>query len=116
MGSKYKTESILFKDLGMMTKPTFQRGLRWKQKKQNELIETIREGLPFGTFLLDEKSKNKYSILDGQQRYTTLKNYKEDMTAFMSEKDIDVDLLIKSLMAISETKPIIKNIKVNLKI
>ena len=96
MERKYKADDLTFKELGDVSKPKIQRGFRWTQRKQNELINTIREGLPFGTFLLEEKKKgkSKYSILDGQQRYTTMKNYKEDLTPFISNDDINVDRLI----------------------
>ena len=111
MEQKYDSKTLLFKEIGKMTKPTMQRGFKWSMSKQIELINSIRNGLPFGTFLLEEKRGGGYSILDGQQRYTTIRNYKEDMTPFLSNEDIVVNRLIKKLETQSELKKMIKKCK-----
>ncbi len=108
---KYEPKTLLFKEIGKMTKPIMQRGFKWSMPKQVELINSIRNGLPFGVFLLEEKKGGGYSILDGQQRYTTMKNYKDDMTPFLSNEDIDADDLIKKIEKYSELKRMIKKCK-----
>ena len=110
MEQKYESKTLLFKEIGKMTKPTMQRGFKWSMAKQIELINSIRNGLPFGTFLLEEK-RGGYSILDGQQRYTTIRNYKDDMTPFLSNEDILVEELIKKIEEHAELKRMIKKCK-----
>ena len=55
--------------------PPYQRGYVWSEKQKEQFIDTLKRGLPFGTILLyrDEK-ENKYQIIDGLQRCTTMWN------------------------------------------
>ena len=51
--------------------PDLQRGFVWKPKQIEDLWDSILRGYPIGSFLLS-KEKNKFSLLDGQQRATAI--------------------------------------------
>ncbi len=76
---------------GQLRLPAFQRPLRWKRSDVLDLFDSVRRGFPIGTVLLAEQRlnvgetrfgpfvakqvdgvTNGYSIIDGQQRITTL--------------------------------------------
>lgn len=74
---KYDFKNIPYDDLKKnVTLPQFQRSLVWSKDQKNKFIQAIREGKPFGSILV-YKSMEKYEIIDGLQRFTTLKNYEE---------------------------------------
>ncbi len=60
---------------GEIIKPNMQREFVWNSAKCSRLIESIILGLPIPPFFLLEVEKNKYEIIDGYQRITTLVNY-----------------------------------------
>lgn len=60
---------------GEIMKPNMQREFVWDSLKCSRLIESIILGLPIPPFFLLEVEKNKYEIIDGFQRITTLVNY-----------------------------------------
>lgn len=113
---KYQIQSLNFGGLyKTISKPKIQRGAVWTQRKQNELIETIKKGLPIGTFLLlRTKGKYAYEVLDGQQRYTTLCNYKENVSLFMRKDDLDIKELLKTLMKETSDKGIKESLKTDM--
>lgn len=55
-------------------KPDFQRRVVWDDKKQDKFLESISLGYPVGILSLI-KQDNRYEVLDGQQRVTTLINF-----------------------------------------
>lgn len=56
-------------------KPDMQRQFVWDSLKCSRLIESIVLGLPIPPLFLLETETNKYEIIDGFQRLTTLVNY-----------------------------------------
>ncbi|WP_214799469.1 DUF262 domain-containing protein [Exiguobacterium sp. s50] len=77
---KYKTDRMLFKELeGSVELPSFQRRLVWSQKEKKAFIETLHKGYPFGAILIYKyEDREKNSLIDGLQRYTTMKDFKEN--------------------------------------
>ncbi|MGI6474652.1 MAG: DUF262 domain-containing protein [Thermoactinomyces vulgaris] len=59
--------------------PKFQRNLVWKEKNKIEFIESLKKGYPFGTLLLykQEDKDDIFSLIDGLQRSSTIKDYYE---------------------------------------
>lgn len=55
--------------------PNMQRNFVWDSLKCSRLIESIILGLPIPPLFLLEISDNKYELIDGFQRLTTLANY-----------------------------------------
>lgn len=75
---KYDFDEIPFKDLKeKVDLPTFQRNLVWKPSQKKSFIDTIKSGLPFGSIML-YKNMEKYSIVDGLQRFSTLRDYEDN--------------------------------------
>lgn len=56
-------------------KPKMQRKFVWDSLKCSRLIESIIMGLPIPPLFLLEIDKNKYEIIDGFQRLSTVSNY-----------------------------------------
>lgn len=88
---KYTVDTITFEQLNNQnpTVPKFQRGLVWSEKAKQEFIKTIHEGFPFGSILLykTDKLNDIYSIVDGLQRYTTIKSFSEEPGKYWDEDD-----------------------------
>lgn len=61
-----------FMDNGAIVLPPYQRNFTWDKKRASKLIESLVLGLPVPQLFLYEDSKNKFSILDGQQRLMSI--------------------------------------------
>lgn len=92
--SKYEIEVKKFSELQNKVEiPKFQRGLVWNKTKKKEFIKTLKAGLPIGVLLLSQKG-DKYLIVDGLQRFTTMKEYAKDFFNYIEKSEItDVDLM-----------------------
>ena len=66
---KYKNNQILI--------PRYQRSFVWKTEKQKDFIDSLQNGWPVGVIIIHEKDE-KYYIMDGLQRTTTLAKYTSD--------------------------------------
>jgi hypothetical protein len=87
---KYEIIKKEYKEIkDLVSLPKFQRDFVWGRKKQEEFIETIKRGLPIGTLLLAYRGENQYSIVDGRQRMTTLKNYDQNSFSYIKIDDIE---------------------------
>lgn len=80
---------------GKFTIPRYQRKLVWKPKQKEDLIDTIKKGLPFGTLLLYRDDNNNCQIIDGHQRSDAIIKFVENPTQFFDEGDIDVSVIRK---------------------
>lgn len=63
---------ISFLDAGVFVIPDFQRNYVWDISKASKLIESLLIGLPIPQMFLYEKSRNKFYIIDGQQRLMSI--------------------------------------------
>lgn len=59
-------------DRGTIVLPEFQRNYVWDVKKASKLIESLIMGLPVPQIFLYQKERNKFLIIDGQQRLLSL--------------------------------------------
>ena len=57
--------------------PEYQRGFVWKEPKCSKLIETMLLKLPFQEVWLHEQASGIAEVIDGQQRLTTIKAFKQ---------------------------------------
>jgi uncharacterized protein with ParB-like and HNH nuclease domain len=57
---------------GVVKIPGFQRNYVWDIKRASKLIESILIGIPIPQIFLYEEAKNKFIVIDGQQRYMTI--------------------------------------------
>ena len=70
--------------------PKFQRGISWRIDQQRRLISSIRQGFPIGAILLAQRSwdqPNKFSIIDGLQRTTAIRQYRKNPVPFIGTAD-----------------------------
>ncbi len=98
---KYDVERKLYTELkGKITAPKFQRNFVWKKKARRELIQSIKQGLPIGSFLLQKLSNGNYNVIDGRQRFSTLLDYEAHRYDYIEESDISEAKIIEMLLQI----------------
>ncbi len=96
-----------FIESGVMEIPNFQRNYVWDLKRASKLVESIIIGLPVPQIFLFEKSRNKFLVIDGQQRLMTIYYFikkrfpKRDKRAFIGRvfdkiKGIPDDILFNN--------------------
>ena len=85
---QYEFEHLYYDNLkANIAIPQFQRSLVWSDSQKEEFIQTIKDGKPFGSILVF-KTMEKYQIIDGLQRFTTLRDYENNPAKYL---DIKVD-------------------------
>lgn len=57
---------------GVVKIPGFQRNYVWDIKRASKLIESIIIGIPVPQIFLYEEARNRFTVIDGQQRYMTI--------------------------------------------
>ncbi|MDR0951471.1 MAG: DUF262 domain-containing protein [Oscillospiraceae bacterium] len=57
---------------GGIEMPNFQRNYIWDQKRASKLIESLILGLPIPQVFLYQKQRNKFLVIDGQQRLLSI--------------------------------------------
>jgi len=57
---------------GVVKIPGFQRNYVWDIKRASRLIESIIIGIPIPQIFLYEEARNRFIVIDGQQRYMTI--------------------------------------------
>ena len=78
--------------------PDFQRSMNlWEAKKQSQLIESILINFPLPAFYFDGTDKNKWLVVDGLQRLSTIQN-------FVVEKDDKKRLRLTGLEFLDKLK------------
>lgn len=95
--NKYKSGDIRFSELvNSVVLPPFQRRLVWSKKQKEDFIETLSNGYPFGSILIykykDDPTQTKYTLIDGLQRYSTIKEFQ-----LHPERYMDFDNIVESL-------------------
>lgn len=63
---------VSFVDRGLFTIPGFQRNYVWDIGRASRLIESVLLGLPVPQVFLYETEKNRFMVIDGQQRIMSL--------------------------------------------
>lgn len=66
-----------FVDSGVVSIPGFQRNYVWDMRRASKLIESLIIGLPIPQIFLYEESRNKFSVIDGQQRLMSIYYFKK---------------------------------------
>ncbi|WP_407572251.1 DUF262 domain-containing protein [Deinococcus altitudinis] len=61
-----------FLDSGVIVIPSFQRNFVWDIRRASKLMESIIIGLPIPQIFLYEEAKNKFMVIDGQQRLMSI--------------------------------------------
>ena len=58
--------------------PEFQRDFIWDESKQSKLIESVIMRIPLPVIYLAEDEQGRLVVVDGLQRLTTFKRFKEN--------------------------------------
>jgi len=66
------TTLFSFIESGVVSIPGFQRNFVWGIKRSSKLIESLILGLPVPQLCLYEQAKNKFLVIDGQQRLMSI--------------------------------------------
>ena len=75
---------------GSVVLPKFQRGISWGERQQQRLISSIQRGFPVGAILLAKglgDQPEKYVIIDGLQRTTSIRTFSENPKNFIGTDD-----------------------------
>ncbi len=78
-----------------VTIPSFQRGVVWNDKKRELLIESMKNGYPFGSLLIYEDEDGKKQLIDGLQRSMTMYGFLTNPAFYFNENDIDPNVISK---------------------
>ena len=95
MANTWKPDSLTITEIddniksGKFIVPRFQRGIIWSESQKQDLVDTIKRGLPFGSILLYEDKNGNYQIIDGLQRSSALIQFRNNPTQFFNGDDID---------------------------
>ena len=72
------------KENALELNPPYQRGVVWGVKKQRALIQSLLEGIPIPSIIVNDRmeadwpmSQWKYTVIDGKQRLTAILNFVE---------------------------------------
>ena len=69
----FNTKTLVdFIDSGVVIIPGFQRNYVWDVKRASRLIESIIVGLPIPQVFLYEQARNRFLVIDGQQRLMSI--------------------------------------------
>ena len=90
--------------------PKFQRNIVWNFKKKKEFIETLRAGSPFGSILVHKKD-GEYRLIDGLQRISTIREYKQDPYKYSTYTDISSEYVMALIKYDFEDRNIVFNIE-----
>lgn len=83
--------------------PQFQRSVVWKIKRRQDFIANIRNGEPFGVILV-RHNNNKYELIDGLQRITTIRDYYANPFNYLTANDVDTYLTQNIIVAHLESQ------------
>lgn len=101
MDVKYSVDTFVFDKLRKCIEiPRFQRGVVWNSEKRKAYINTVLQGLPFGSMLLYKQSPEKFLLVDGLQRYTALDDFfncPETYITIEKEEKEKIESIIKIL-------------------
>ncbi len=61
-----------FLESGVVKIPSFQRSYVWSIRQASKLIESMILGLPVPQIFLYEQARNKFLVIDGQQRLMSI--------------------------------------------
>lgn len=75
--------------------PEYQREYRWDRIKASRFIESLLLNIPIPTIFLAEEEDINYSVIDGQQRLTTIYN-------FIAREDTENGLVLEGLQIRSD--------------
>lgn len=56
--SSYRIDELSVDQLDRISLPKFQRGFVWTKKKQEDFVQTLHDGYPFGTLLVYPENDN----------------------------------------------------------
>lgn len=86
MSYKYRIDNLLFTELQKnAVVPKFQRKLVWSNIEKKNFITTLSNGHPFGSILIYKyEDEQKYSIIDGLQRFSTIEDYIKSPEKYIS--------------------------------
>lgn len=69
--------------------PPYQRNPIWTKPTQKHLIQSIKDGAPIPNLFLFKKDKDKYEMVDGQQRTRALKVFKNTNEIALTKDDTE---------------------------
>ncbi len=98
----FNTKTLVdFIDSDVVVIPGFQRNFVWDIRRASRLIESIIVGLPIPQIFLYEQQRNKYLVIDGQQRLMSIYYFIKGRFP-RKEKRVDLRLMLEGQSAIDD--------------
>jgi Protein of unknown function DUF262. len=96
MASQYDIQNYFYEDLNnKVSLPKFQRKLVWSRTEKENFINTLHHGFPFGAILIYKyEDDDKISLIDGLQRFTTIKDFQQNPENYIQFDEIINDVLL----------------------
>lgn len=94
---KWSIESIIdmIKDDEIDISPEFQRNYVWDDKRASLLIDSLIRNIPLDPIILHQIDNNRYNLVDGKQRITSIKRFIDnELTLSFKRDDSITDILI----------------------
>lgn len=75
----------------LLLDPDYQRQYRWSEEKASRFIESIALNIPVPVLYMAEESDGTFSVIDGQQRLTSLFRYfrPNDLKSIFPDRDLE---------------------------
>ena len=96
MQNHWKPDSFTAEQLESLIKdkkitiPPYQRGIVWDDKKKDKLIDSIKNGFPFGSILLyEDQTTGTFQLIDGLQRSSTIFEFVNNPAKYFDIDDVD---------------------------
>lgn len=103
MKSEYKIDCFTLRKLqANIELPHFQRNVVWTDEKRKNFINTVLSGAPFGSLLLYKETDN-YLLVDGLQRYTSLRDFLTNPSFYINIAENCKEDIDKIITILSET-------------
>ena len=98
----FNTRTLVdFIDSGVVVIPGFQRNFVWDVRRASRLIESIIVGLPVPQIFLYEQERNRYLVIDGQQRLMSIYYFIKGRFP-RKEKRVDLRLMLEGQSTIDD--------------
>lgn len=108
--------SDLVVDKAIDLNPTYQRRLRWDNRRQSRLIESFLMNVPVPPVFLNEDEYGSYSVIDGKQRITAISDFMRGklrlsgLEVFNELNGLTIDEFPSILQRVVRTRPTLRSV------
>ncbi len=90
----------------------YQRSEVWTPAQKQKLIDSILRSYPIGIFVFIKKGKNKFEVIDGQQRLKTIQEFKKNKWKTSKENALAENKYYKDIEKVDSLKTALDGFKI----